>query len=137
MGRNLNYGEAFFETEQTDSRAFYALINTLETRSWLWLLRFACDEYRQTIIMVTHDAAMADYADRILRIRDGVVNKDTADRAGSLAALAKTFPGGEPANGPDGRIQPASPGREPANEPPFGLPCDVTRTAWTQERESP
>ena len=37
------------------------------------LLRFACDEYRQTIVMVTHDAAMADYADRILRIRDGVV----------------------------------------------------------------
>ena len=37
LGRNLNYGEAFFETEKTDSRAFYALINTLETRSWLWL----------------------------------------------------------------------------------------------------
>lgn len=39
------------------------------------LLRFACDEYRQSIIMVTHDAAMADYADRILRIRDGVVSE--------------------------------------------------------------
>lgn len=38
------------------------------------LLRFACDEYRQTIIMVTHDAAIANYADRILRIRDGVVS---------------------------------------------------------------
>lgn len=38
LGRNLNYGEAFFEMEQTDSREFYALINTLETRSWLWLL---------------------------------------------------------------------------------------------------
>jgi putative ABC transport system ATP-binding protein len=39
------------------------------------LLRFACDEYRQTIVMVTHDAAMADYADRLLRIRDGVVTE--------------------------------------------------------------
>ena len=39
------------------------------------LLRLACDEYRQTIVMVTHDAAMADYADRILRIRDGVVTE--------------------------------------------------------------
>ena len=39
------------------------------------LLRFACDEYRQTIVMVTHDAAMADYADRILRIRDGAVSE--------------------------------------------------------------
>lgn len=39
------------------------------------LLRFACDKYRQTIIMVTHDATMADYADRILRIRDGIVTE--------------------------------------------------------------
>lgn len=39
------------------------------------LLRLACDEYRQTIVMVTHDAAMADFADRILRIRDGVVTE--------------------------------------------------------------
>lgn len=38
LGRNLNYGEAFFETEQTVSRELYAFINTLETRSWLWLL---------------------------------------------------------------------------------------------------
>lgn len=38
LGRNLNYGQAVFETGKTDSRAFYALIQTLETRSWLWLL---------------------------------------------------------------------------------------------------
>lgn len=38
LGRNLNYGEAFHEMGRTDSRGLYALIQTLETRSWLWLL---------------------------------------------------------------------------------------------------
>ena len=35
------------------------------------LLRLCCDEMKQTIVMVTHDAGMAAYADRIIRIRDG------------------------------------------------------------------
>lgn len=39
------------------------------------LLRLCSDELRQTIVMVTHDAGMADYADRIIRIRDGVVTE--------------------------------------------------------------
>lgn len=36
------------------------------------LLRLASDEYRQTIVMVTHDAQMAAYADRAIKISDGV-----------------------------------------------------------------
>lgn len=35
------------------------------------LLRQASDLYEQTIIMVTHDAQMAEYADRIIQIKDG------------------------------------------------------------------
>lgn len=35
------------------------------------LLRKASEIYGQTIIMVTHDAQMAEYADRIIRIKDG------------------------------------------------------------------
>lgn len=38
LGRYVNYGEAFSETERTDSRAFWALIKMLDTRSWLWLV---------------------------------------------------------------------------------------------------
>lgn len=37
------------------------------------LLRLASDVYKQTIIMVTHDAQMAEYADRVIRIKDGVL----------------------------------------------------------------
>ena len=39
------------------------------------LLRFCSEEYRRTIVMVTHDRGMADYADRIIRISDGVVTE--------------------------------------------------------------
>ncbi|MBO5458822.1 MAG: ABC transporter ATP-binding protein [Lachnospira sp.] len=35
------------------------------------MLSMASDKYNQTIIMVTHDKQMADYADRILTIADG------------------------------------------------------------------
>lgn len=37
------------------------------------MLSVASTNYNQTIIMVTHDKQMADYADRILMIADGVV----------------------------------------------------------------
>ncbi len=39
----------------------------------LRLLRRACDEKQQTIVMVTHDPKAAEYADRIVRLKDGLV----------------------------------------------------------------
>jgi putative ABC transport system ATP-binding protein len=39
----------------------------------LGLLRRACDEKQQTIVMVTHDPKAAEYADRIVRLKDGLV----------------------------------------------------------------
>lgn len=39
------------------------------------LLRTASEIYEQTIVMVTHDAQMAEYADRIIKIRDGVIEE--------------------------------------------------------------
>jgi putative ABC transport system ATP-binding protein len=59
----------------------------LDSRSSGDLLRFlrhAADEYGQTIVMVTHDAIAAGYADRVLFLRDGRVvdemTEPTADR---------------------------------------------------------
>ena len=40
------------------------------------LLKKASDLYHQTIVMVTHDRQSADYADRILTIRDGVPEQE-------------------------------------------------------------
>jgi len=40
----------------------------------LRLMRRACDEKQQTIVMVTHDPKAAEYADRIVRLKDGFVD---------------------------------------------------------------
>jgi putative ABC transport system ATP-binding protein len=37
----------------------------------LQLLRRACDEKKQTIVMVTHDYRAAEYADRVVQLQDG------------------------------------------------------------------
>ena len=39
----------------------------------LELLRRACDEKSQTIVMVTHDPLAAEYADRIVQLNDGLI----------------------------------------------------------------
>ena len=41
------------------------------------LLRRAVDEFGQTVVMVTHDAAAAAYADRLIVLADGRVAQDT------------------------------------------------------------
>jgi putative ABC transport system ATP-binding protein len=54
----------------------------LDSRSSGELLRFlrhAVDEYGQTIVMVTHDAVAASYADRVLFLSDGRVVAEMAD----------------------------------------------------------
>lgn len=38
------------------------------------LLRLTSELYEQTIIMVTHDAQMAEYADRIIKMKDGILS---------------------------------------------------------------
>lgn len=45
----------------------------------LSLMRSAVDEYKQTIVMVTHDATSASYADRVLFLYDGkIIDEITA-----------------------------------------------------------
>lgn len=48
-------------------------LDALNGREVIRLLSEASKVYEQTIVMVTHDRQAADYADRILTIRDGVV----------------------------------------------------------------
>jgi putative ABC transport system ATP-binding protein len=46
------------------------------------MLRSLVDEHGQTVVLVTHDHAVADRADRIVNVRDGLIEKDSAVRAG-------------------------------------------------------
>ena len=56
----------------------------------LELLRQAVDEFGQTVIMVTHEAHAAAYADRLVVLRDGKVAHDgDAGREGDILELMK------------------------------------------------
>jgi putative ABC transport system ATP-binding protein len=48
-------------------------LDTASGEEILKLLRRACDEKGQTIVMVTHDTHAAEYADRVVRLRDGLI----------------------------------------------------------------
>jgi putative ABC transport system ATP-binding protein len=52
----------------------------------LSLLRCACDEKRQTIVMVTHDPGAASYADRVVFLRDGQIVRELKSGSEGLGA---------------------------------------------------
>jgi putative ABC transport system ATP-binding protein len=51
-------------------------LDSVASAEVLGLLRRAVDEYGQTVVMVTHDAAAAAYADRLIVLEDGRVAHD-------------------------------------------------------------
>ena len=56
----------------------------LDTRAGAEILRFlrrSVDEFNQTIVMVTHDAAAAAYADRVVFLQDGKLVHDLVEPA--------------------------------------------------------
>src|SRR5512136_2935305 len=58
----------------------------------LRLLRRSCDEFKQTIVMVTHDAKAASFADRVVFLMDGrvVVHlKMTGDQAKDIRQIQR------------------------------------------------
>jgi putative ABC transport system ATP-binding protein len=58
----------------------------------LALLRRAVDEFGQTVVMVTHDAHAASFADRVLVLRDGaVVHDGEAGGADRVHEVMKAF----------------------------------------------
>jgi putative ABC transport system ATP-binding protein len=60
----------------------------------LELLRRSVDEFGQTIVMVTHDANAASFADRLLLLQDGrVVHDGEAGTAGEVFELLKGLGG--------------------------------------------
>ncbi|MGD9721281.1 MAG: ABC transporter ATP-binding protein [Pirellulales bacterium] len=66
-------------------------LDSANGRSILALLR-ACADRGQTVVMVTHDAAMARAADRLLTMRDGqIVGSNSAREAGDVSAASNTL----------------------------------------------
>jgi len=55
-------------------------LDSVNGRQVITLLRSLVDECRQTIVMVTHDAAVAGLADRLIELRDGLVVTDGPPR---------------------------------------------------------
>ena len=57
------------------------------------LMRKVVEEKDQTLVMVTHDDHLAEYADRIIRIKDGkiisITEKSDAERADAEKADAE------------------------------------------------
>ena len=51
-------------------------LDSATSEEMLRLLRHSVDEYGQTIVMVTHDARAAAFADRVLFLRDGLIVQD-------------------------------------------------------------
>lgn len=46
------------------------------TREVLDLLKLSIEKYHQTLVIITHDAQIAEMADRIIRIEDGMIVSD-------------------------------------------------------------
>ena len=64
-------------------------LDSSSSKDVLALLRRACDEWGQTIVMVTHDAGAAAMADRILFLADGRIVRDLEESTAAevLAAM--------------------------------------------------
>lgn len=81
--------QVIFADEPTGS------LDTRTSREVLSILKAACAQYRQTVVMVTHDPVAASYADRILVVADGRVVGDYAPMpAGRIAAMMVELEGG-------------------------------------------
>ncbi len=61
-------------------------LDSVNGRRVMGLLRQRVDEHRQTIVVITHDPAVAAEADRVLHLRDGLIAaEDTARRGGEAS----------------------------------------------------
>jgi putative ABC transport system ATP-binding protein len=85
-------------------------LDTANGRQVITLLRRLADEARQTIVMVTHDRSVAAEADRLVCLRDGRIESDSAvTEARAMAQLSQPQRLPEHAVPKPGWEQPAQP----------------------------
>lgn len=56
-------------------------LDTATSHDVLGLIKYAAKKFQQTVILITHDNDIAQMADRIVRIEDGKLVKESGDRA--------------------------------------------------------
>jgi putative ABC transport system ATP-binding protein len=56
------------------------------------MLRSLVDDQRQTLVLVTHDTAVASRADRVIHVRDGHIDEDTGRPEDEISATAGARP---------------------------------------------
>jgi putative ABC transport system ATP-binding protein len=72
------------------------------SREILRLIRSVCRERGTTLIMVTHDAEIAEYADPVVRLLDGRVIENTRQESPKEITLVHTLPDGTVIELPEG-----------------------------------
>jgi putative ABC transport system ATP-binding protein len=67
-------------------------LDSINGEAVMRLLHSACKDGGMTAIVVTHDAQLASWADRVIFIRDGHITDQTTPLAGPESLLARTEP---------------------------------------------
>ncbi|MFV0429788.1 MAG: ABC transporter ATP-binding protein [Arachnia sp.] len=112
----MNRPEIVFGDEPTGN------LDSTSAHEVLSFLRRSVDEFGQTVVMVTHDAVAASYADRAVFLSDGRIVEETRNtgREHLLRAMARIYPRHDepaeagwttPAAEPDDELQITSPRR--------------------------
>jgi putative ABC transport system ATP-binding protein len=68
-------------------------LDSVNSEAIMRLLHSACKDNGMTAMVVTHDAQLASWADRVIFIRDGRITDQTAPAAGPESLLARATPG--------------------------------------------
>ena len=67
-------------------------LDSINGEAVMRLLHSACKDSGMTAMVVTHDAQLASWADRVIFIRDGHITDQTSPAAGPESLLARTEP---------------------------------------------
>ena len=75
IGRAMSYKPSIILADEPTGN-----LDSKASKEVIELLKYSVKKYNQTLIMITHDINIAEEADRIIRIEDGVIVKDEVVR---------------------------------------------------------